>query len=211
MNTLFCTHCKIEHPVPEIGSQNKYWRWQKNKLIKAGGYFVCQKWYKEYQLAYKRTKDGWARTTYHTQRKSSKYRKHPMPNYTLEEFTKWSFSQQNFEELYNNWVNSDYKQSLRPSADRINDYKPYTLDNLRLTTFKENNELGTRSEKAHKAYAKVNALQGTPVNQYTLNSKFITSYRSIGVAARATGIDPSSIAKCCRGVAKTAGGFKWSN
>ena len=210
MKTLYCSHCEIGHPVPELGSQNEYWRWQKNKQLLDGGYFVCKKWYKEYQLQYKRTKEGWARNTYHTQRKSSKHRKHPMPNYSLEEFTQWAFSQLNFDTLYASWVKSGYEQSFRPSADRLNDYNPYTLDNLRLVTFKENSVTGTRSEKAHKAYDKVNALQGLTVHQYTLDGEHIASYKSSYVAAKATGIDQSSITKCCRGVAKTAGGFKWS-
>lgn len=210
MNELYCTHCKTKHPVPEIGYKNEYWRWQKNKSLKNSGYFVCQKWYKEYQLAYTRSKEGWARITYHTQKKSSKNRNHPMPNYTVNEFTKWAFSQPNFDQLYNDWENSNYEQSLRPSADRLDDYRPYTLDNLQLTTFKENNLSGVRGKKAHEAYDRVNNLQGITVNQYTLDEKFITSYKSSYVAAKATGIDQSSITKCCRGSLKTAGGFKWS-
>ncbi len=210
MKKLYCSHCKIEHPTPAIGSQNEYWRWQKNKNLIDGGYFVCKKWYAEYQLNYKRTPEGWARITYHTQRKSSKYRNHPMPDYTLNEFTQWAFAQSNFDTLYSRWVENEYEQALRPSADRINDYEPYTLGNLRLITFKENSVNGTRSEKAHKAYDRVNALQGMTVHQYTLAGEHIASYKSSHVAQKATGIDASSITKCCRGVSKTAGGFRWT-
>jgi hypothetical protein len=190
--------------------QNEYWRWQKNKSLIAGGYFVCQKWYKEYQLNYKRTRDGWARRTYHTQRKTSKQRNHPAPGYDLEQLKEWTFSQSIFEELYQNWVNSNYLQSLRPSVDRVNEYKPYTLDNIRLVTFEENCLSGVKGEKAHDSHVKSNALQGIETKQYTLEGRFITSYKSSRVASRATGIDQSSITKCCRGTSKTAGGFRWS-
>ena len=210
MDSMYCTHCGVEHPIPSVGKTNEWWCWQKNKNLKNGGSFVCQKWYKGYQLNYKRTKEGWARITYHTQRKSSKARKHPMPDYTLDEFKNWAFTQPAFDELYRNWVNSDYDITLRPSADRIDDYKPYSLLNLRLVTFKENHLNGVRSKKAHEAYKRVNDLQGLKLYQYSLSGMLIASYKSSYVASRATGIDNSSITKCCRGKQKTAGGFKWS-
>ncbi len=210
MKNIYCTHCEEEHPAPVNGKHNDYWRWQINEKLKNGGCLVCKKWYSDYQLNYKRTREGWARITYHTQRKSSKQRNHPMPNYSIEEFMQWAFSQPNFEPLYIDWQNNNYIQTLRPSADRIDDYKPYTLDNLRLTTFKVNNVTGTQSDKAHDAYNRVNALQGLTVHQRTLDGNHIASYKSSYVAAKATGIDPSSITRCCRGVSKSAGGYLWS-
>jgi hypothetical protein len=209
MDMAFCSHCNTAHPVPPIGTQNKYWRWQRNKSLKNGGYFVCQKWYKSYQLNYKRTKDGWIRITYLTQRKSSKARKHPMPSYTFEEFKQWAFSQSEFDTLFDGWMSNNYIQDLRPSVDRISDDKPYTLDNIQLMTFKENRLAGVRGSKAHKAYDRVNSLQGLKVYQYTLDNKLIASYKSSHVASKITGVDSSSINKCCNGKLKTAGGFKW--
>lgn len=210
MNSSYCTHCDIEHPIPLIGTSNDWWCWQKNKNLKNGGCFVCKKWYKEYQLNYKRTREGWARITYHIQRKSSKARKHPMPDYTLEEFKKWAFAQPAFDELYHNWVDSNYDINLRPSADRLDDYKPYSLTNLQLITFRENRLAGVRSEKAHEAYEIVNSLQGLKLYQYSLDGALIASYKSSYVASSVTGIDSSSITKCCRAEQRTAGGFKWS-
>lgn len=47
-----------------------------------------------------------------------------------------------------------------------------------------------------------------PVNQYDLNGKFIMTYPSTGVAAKAIGIKNSShIGECCRGKIKTYKGF----
>lgn len=210
MNTLYCARCGVEHPVPSVGTSNDWWYWQKNKNLKIGGCFVCKKWYKEYQINYKHTKDGWARITYLIQKKSSRVRRHPMPDYTLEEFKNWAFSQAIFNDLYIDWVNSNYDIKLRPSADRIDDYKPYSLSNLRLITFRENLLAGVRGEKAHKAYEKVNNLQGLKLYQYSLDGALIASYKSSYVASSVTGVDSSSITKCCRGEQLTAGGFKWS-
>ena len=49
-----------------------------------------------------------------------------------------------------------------------------------------------------------------PVSQYTIEGVFITSYESIDEAQRLTNIDKTTISRCCRGVQKTASGFKWA-
>jgi hypothetical protein len=49
-----------------------------------------------------------------------------------------------------------------------------------------------------------------PVNQYDLKGKFITTYPSVGTAARALGLKNSAhIGECCRGKVKTYKGFVW--
>lgn len=47
------------------------------------------------------------------------------------------------------------------------------------------------------------------VNQYTVNGQFLKQYDSVAQAAACLGIGKSSIAKVCRGLQKTAGGFTW--
>lgn len=48
-----------------------------------------------------------------------------------------------------------------------------------------------------------------PVNQYTLQGKFIMSYPSTGIAAKAIGGTPSHIGECCRGKIKSYKGSIW--
>ena len=50
-----------------------------------------------------------------------------------------------------------------------------------------------------------------PVNQYTMDGKFIRRYNSITEAYIATRINDGCIAKCCKktGGLKSAGGYKW--
>lgn len=48
-----------------------------------------------------------------------------------------------------------------------------------------------------------------PVNQYDLNGKFITSYPSTGIAAKAIHGNSSHIGECCRGKIKSYKGFIW--
>lgn len=44
---------------------------------------------------------------------------------------------------------------------------------------------------------------------YSLDGLFIRSYNSISSASHNTGIQVSSIVRCCSGVNLTAGGFQW--
>lgn len=48
-----------------------------------------------------------------------------------------------------------------------------------------------------------------PVNQYTLEGKYITTYSSTGVAAKAIHGNHSHIGECCRGKIKSYKGFVW--
>ena len=77
--------------------------------------------------SYSKTKNGLFSVIYTSQRSSSKKRLHPMPNYTKKELAQWITNQPNFNLLYNNWVHSEYNKYLKPSCDRIYNYKPYTM------------------------------------------------------------------------------------
>ena len=48
-----------------------------------------------------------------------------------------------------------------------------------------------------------------PVAQYTLERKFLKKYNSASEAMRETGIDASSIGKCCKGKLNSVKGFLW--
>ena len=87
--------------------------------------------------SYDRTEKGVIRVMYKTQVRNSKVRKMELPNYTKQQFRDWLY-QNNFKKLYDNWVNSGFDKNEKPSADRIDDFKPYTLSNIRLVTWQEN-------------------------------------------------------------------------
>lgn len=66
-----------------------------------------------------------------------------------------------------------------------------------------NNNYGSRNERIRKALLK-------PVQQYTKDGqRFIKEYPSAHEAASQNGITKDNIRKCCKGVRKSAGGFKW--
>ena len=97
---------------------------------------------------YHRTYKGVTWRTYSSQKCSAKTRNHHPPTYTLHHLQDWCFSQPIFYKLYNNWVKSGYQRKMKPSVDRIDCLKSYTLDNIQLMTFHENMVKG-RKEWRH--------------------------------------------------------------
>lgn len=51
---------------------------------------------------------------------------------------------------------------------------------------------------------------GEPIVQYDLSGQVVKSWNYVSEAAEALGINPDQIYKCCRGKAKSAGGFLWA-
>lgn len=89
------------------------------------------------QFAHDSSEKGVIRVLYKTQKSNSKKRGHEPPTYTKQEFKEWLYAN-GFKEKYDAWVNSGYDKWMKPSCDRIDDYKGYSLDNICLTTWKEN-------------------------------------------------------------------------
>lgn len=155
-------------------------------------------------MNYRHTKDGLIAKIYSSQKVSSMRKGYDPPYYTKQELTDWLFSQSEFHELYDVWAVSGYKTDLSPSCDRPDDYEPYTLDNLQLMTWVENNKKSHLdrkngiNNKGSVAVVGILAIRGKEM-----------VFHSIAEAGRQTGIDVSSISKCCRGRLNMAGGYEW--
>ncbi len=128
-NSKVCTKCKVE-------SDN----FSPDKRSKDGLKSSCRICNNEQSRGYRKTKIGLANNIYDKQRRNSKHRNHKMPTYTKQELKDWLFAQKLFHELYNNWVESGYEKMLVPSVDRIDDYESYTMDNISIATWDENNK-----------------------------------------------------------------------
>ncbi len=102
------------------------------------------------QFAKDSTEKGVIRVLYKTQKRHSKARGHPEPSYTKNEFRKWLYDN-GYKELYDAWVQSGYDKWKKPSCDRIDDYKGYSFDNIRLTTWKENKDKQTKDRLLHRS------------------------------------------------------------
>lgn len=127
-----------------------------------------------------------------------------MPDYTRDELVNWAMSQQLFHDIYDGWVKSGFEKMKVPSFDRINDYEPYSLDNIVIKTWMENKEKWHDDSKSGKS----NKL-GKPVVQLDINGVFINEFHSLRFAAKEVNGQSIHISRCCRGKQNTSYGFLW--
>jgi hypothetical protein len=156
------------------------------------------------KMKYKRSKLGMLSILYHNQVTSVKVGRVSEITYTRHEFIDWCMSQKKFHVLYDNWKRLDYQKNYRPSGDRKDDYLGYTLSNLQLVTWKENNSNGHKDRK-HGMNNKVSKA----VLQYELDGTFVKEYHSGREAARNNKASSAGISQCCKGITKKSGGYIW--
>ena len=190
-----CTKCKTLKPLSEFG-----WKNYKKGLYRGD----CKICFNKTSFNWHKSKNGLVSIIYFQQKRSSIKRNHPKPNYTKEELEKWILNQPNFENLYQNWVKSNYDKDLAPSIDRLDDYKPYSLDNIQLMTWKENREKAYEDQRSG-----INNKNAKTVHQYDINNNFIKSYVSVAIAAKENGVQQTCISRCCLNKQKKSGGYKW--
>lgn len=193
-NTFICKKCKIEKDF------NQFYKSATNKNGIVHSCISCSK-----EQAYKRIRNvnGLILQIYRVQKRTSKRRKHDNPHYTQQELKEWIISQPNFNTLYNEWVASGYETNKKPSIDRLNDYIPYTIQNIRLTTWEVNNEKA-RNDRRNGINNKINI----SVTQYDSDMNVLNIFHSIRHASRATGVNRWNMMVACE-TKKRAGGFYW--
>lgn len=153
---------------------------------------------------YNRTIDGLVSKIFCNQRRSSIKRGYELPTYSLDDLKNWMYAQKNFETLYNKWVISGYDKNHTPSCDRLDDYKSYSLDNIRLTTWSINRSKG-HSDRRNGINNKISKA----VFQLTRDGIVFEEYASTMQASRKTGINRADISACCNGRQKSAGNYIW--
>lgn len=144
-----------------------------------------------------KTPKGVITKSIHGQRARSKRKGLHPPKYTNKELQDWAFTQNKFWELYISYVCSGFKTKLVPSFDRIDSSLGYTLDNIQLMTWEDNNKKG-RLEHARR------------VVQLDSNRRLVKLWES-AYAVEKEGItrNRGQITRCCRGQRKTYKGFIW--
>jgi len=171
---------------------------------------ICKECEKQYHIEYRKTKDGLINSIYDNQKRTSKKRGHQHPTYTKEELKKWLFKQDLFHELYDLWVLSSYNKYQKPSIDRLDNSKGYSFYNIRLVTWRDNDNQAHEDIKTKKL-KNSGLLNGghKAVLQFDLKGNFIAEYMSVREAERQTKTNAPHISAVCKGKRKTAGGYIW--
>lgn len=107
--------------------------------IYADGYDnVCVLCSREYQRNRARSKEGLIKKLFNTQKSNSKIRGMVFNDYSFKEFRSWCLNKSDFNRIYQDWADSGYLKNLKPSIDRIEETKPYAINNIRVVTWVEN-------------------------------------------------------------------------
>lgn len=134
---------------------------------------------RECRKRFTRSIPGVVKAIYANQKTSSIKRTHQQPQYTETELLEWVKARSNFQPLYDLWVKSEYLSDLKPSVDRIDDYKGYSLDNIQLTTWQQNNSRGRSDVKQG-----INNKPNHAVDMLDMGGNFIERFHSVSEAAR---------------------------
>lgn len=152
-----------------------------------------------------KTEKGVIRTIHKTQNLHSGRRGHGPVQYSKAELSEWLYGN-GFKGIYLKWRDSGFNKDLKPSVDRIDDFIPYSFDNIRLGTWLDNRNHLYRDILTGKG---TGGKRCSPVRQYKSNGLFIAEYISQSEAGRQTGVNHRRISMCCAKKIKLAGGFIW--
>lgn len=198
IQTKLCSNlkCNTKKPISEFS---------RNKNCKDGLLSICKDCSRLINKIYVKTEEGVISTIYNTQLTSSKHRRHIPPNYSKEELREWLYIN-GFRALFDDWADSGYKKRMKPSCDRLDDNKGYSLDRLRLVTWGENKDKQSRDILlARSTSGKI----CKAVEQFTKEGISVAKFISLKDANRKTGIDFRMISRVCRGQRLYTGGYIW--
>ena len=197
MDSKRCTKCGDDKPVDEF-------RVRKDR--KVGIRSACILCDSEKNKEYYHTKEGLLTKIYGIQRTSSRKRNHILPTYTKIELGEWLFTQPNFNILFEKWIANNFNTLFTPSINRLNDYLPYTLDNIELLSWGEHKKKTGTDQKNG-----INNKKNKPVICINIDNGNEVKYISTRDAERKTNVSSGSISSCCKypDKFKTAGGYKW--
>ena len=125
---------------------------------------------------------------YATQKATSTKRGHPAPAYTLEQLIQWADMQPHLPALWDAYQSAGHPKKLAPSIDRKNSNLPYTLSNIQLMTWEENDRLGSRDTKLG-----TKITQHRSVSAYNPDGTLYKHYVSLHAAARDVNGNPTNI------------------
>jgi len=149
---------------------------------------------KENLKRYRRTVKGILTNIYHHQI----HRRHKVLYSRFELMDKFSGNRK-FLDIYNRWVKSGYCKQFKPSIDRIDCLKNYTLDNIQCMTWAENRY------KQRFEFKRIRAKRVWMV----MGNRVVKIFNSVSHAVKETGLHQGNISSCLHGKRQYCGGYKW--
>jgi len=190
-----CTNCQKVKPFSE------FW---KRKQSLDGLQHRCRECLSKRFSEYRKSKRGIINQIYRNQVSSAKQRGMALPEYSIAEFYDWIISKRAFHRIYNEWVNSGYKETEVPSCDRVNDRISYRFDNIRVVAWKDN---------WHKIHDDVksgrNTKRCTAVDQLSLDGRLVQRHHSMSAAARSVKGSQGTIWKAVNNQSIQMYGYRW--
>ena len=142
---------------------------------------------------YRKTKKGVLTNTYQHQKSRRKV------FYTLKELHDKFLDDKQFDRIYKEWVKRGYDKQFKPSIDRIDCLKDYTLKNIHILTWAENR---------YKQRFEFKRIRARKVLQIMGNAT-INVFNSVSHAVKYTGLGQGNISSCLHGKRNYCGGYKW--
>ena len=161
-NTKICSMCKIEKPIQDFYKRrdNGYISCycKKCTIERSNNYRLNsteeqlknrKKWKHEYDQKNKRDINQWYSNMYRSMKIRNRSKFGLELPFSLEEFTEWiNINYKDiFVKMFQEYVDNNCDKYLKPSIDRIDDYKGYSLDNMQLLTWRENDIKGSKGQK----------------------------------------------------------------
>lgn len=132
-----CTNCLIEKDIKQFNKGKN-----KNSWIVS----ICKQCSRKKDIEYSHTEKWVISRIYAHQKEKSKRRWYEYPKYTKEELSNWLYENW-FKDLFDKWSESWFDTKLKPSVDRIDDYKTYYIWNIQLITWDQNNRKAHRDRR----------------------------------------------------------------
>ncbi len=177
-----CIKCSVITPLDGFYKHKKMKDGHLNKCI------VCTK--KDSKInheisgkKYDSSMKGVIRVMYHTQKRHQALRGHGEMPYSKEELSGWLMIN-GFADFYQEWVDSGLSTEKKPSIDRVDDFKGYSFDNIRLVTWQENREHQHSDIRSGKG---TGGLRCKAVIKMDSNFLFLQEFHSYSSAARHIG------------------------
>lgn len=149
---------------------------------------------------YRRSPKGILTRSYITQKWNSRKRKWKLPTYSLKELHSRFLKDKKFIKIYNYWFKNGRKSKDRPSIDRIDVNRGYTMKNIQVMTWEDNYKKSLKERTyphRHEVY------------MYSIRGKKLKKFYSITEAAKTMGVGMGNISTVCKGNRPTCGGYVW--